>query len=239
MKRTIMRIFSFAMAAVIAAGAFLCTGCGKKNEVTGVSMAYQEYIGSNIFEIPRFVGEGKDADMLNSQLNQMLAPYISGWPSVRNDETYWYEVRSYPLCGERYRQVAVTAIEYPNYGTDGDVFSVCYDADKNRLLTLDDALSIAGVSRETVEQRVDMLMIDYLCEGDVVVNISFPAFVFAGNELCVISRAFIENDLADEHDELYVYNTAQDTMTDYSGNELLPTGLCDRLDPPLHYDRGE
>lgn len=239
MNHRSMRLFSFVLAAAMLLGAAACSGCREKHEVSGVAMAQQEYIGSNIFEIPRFVGEGEDVDMLNARLSEWASPWIAGWDSVRNDDVYWYEVKSYPLCGERYRQVAVTAIEYPNYGTDGDVFSLCYDSEEHKLLSLDDALTAAGVSRETVEQRVGMLMIDYLSEGDLVIDLSFPAFVFAGNELCVVARAFIENDLADEHDELYVYNTAQDALSDYTGGKLLPTGLCDRLDPPLHYDRGE
>ena len=239
MKSGLKRILSLAAAAVMMLGAVVCSGCGEKNEVTGVTMAQQEYVGSNVFEIPRFEGEGEDAAMLNAQLDQWASPWLSGWESVRNDDVYWYEVKSYPLCGERYKQVAITAIEYPNYGTDGDVFSLCYDAEEHKLLSLDDALALAGVSRETVEQRVGLLMIDYLSEGDLVIDISFPAFVFAGNELCVVARAFIENDLADEHDELYVYNTAQDALSDYTGDRLLPTGLCDRLDPPLHYERAE
>ncbi len=239
MKHWLMRVCALTVASVMALSTAALSGCGEKNEVTGVSMAQQEYVGSNIFEIPRFDGEGKDADMLNAQLSEQTAPYLSGWDSIKNDDTFWYEIKSYPICGGRYRQVAVTAIEYPNYGTDGDVFSLCYDAQEHKLLSLDDALLTAGVSRETVEQRVGMLMTGYLSEGDLVIEISFPAFVFAGSELCVVARAFIENDLADEHDELYVYNTAQDTLSDYTGGLLLPGGLCDRLDPPLNYDRGE
>ena len=231
------RFSALLMAALMLLG--VLSGCGDSNEITGVSMAQQEYVGYNIFEIPRFDGEGEAVDQLNAQLDKRLAPYIDGWDAIKGDDVYWYEVKSYPICGERYMQIAVTAIEYPNYGTDGDVFSLCYDADEGRQLTIDDALQQAGVSRETVEQRACMLMTDYLSEGDLVIEVSMPAFVFAGSELYVVLRAFIENDLADEHDELFVYNAAQDTLTDYSGGKLLPTGLCDHCEPPLHYDRGE
>ena len=147
MKSGLKRILSLAAAAVMMLGAVVCSGCREKNEVTGVTMAQQEYIGSNIFEIPRFEGEGEDAALLNTQLDQWTAPWLAGWESVRNDDVYWYEVKSYPVCGRRYKQVVTTAIEYPNYGTDGDVFSFCYDSKKGRQLTLDDALGCPGELR--------------------------------------------------------------------------------------------
>ncbi|MBE6759907.1 MAG: hypothetical protein E7554_07445 [Ruminococcaceae bacterium] len=233
------RVSAIILAAALLLGAAVCSGCGEKNEVTAVTMAQQEYPGSNIYEIPRFEGKGEDAELLNAQLTERLAPYVAGWDAVKADDTFWYEIKSYPICGERYRQVTVTAIEYPNFGTDGDVFSFCYDSKEHRQLTLEDALTAAGVSRETVEAGISELMVGYLTEGDLVIDLSFPAFSFSADELYVVARAYIENDLADERDELFVYNTARGTLSDYTGGQLLPTGLCDRLDPPLHYDRGE
>ena len=232
------RFISLMPALAMISGVRMLSGCGK-DKVTGVSMAEQVYSGSNIYEIPQFDGESKEAVMLNVNIYERMAPYITGWETIKNDETYWYEIKSYPICDKRYRQVVVTALELPNYGTDGDVFSFCYDSRKNTVLTLDDALAQANVSRETAEHRIGQLMTGYLYEGDLVVDISFPAFIFAGGELCLIARAFVENDLASEHDELYVYNTARDTLSDYTGGCLIPAGLCDQLQPPLNYARGE
>lgn len=230
MKRVIILI-----AAVICFAAVI-TGCGRSS-VIGVSMAAQEYVGSNIYELPRFDGKGDAVDQLNAAIQQELTHYISGWESVKADGTYWYEIKSYPICTERYKQVVVTAIEYPNYATDGDVYSFCYDIKKDAILTLDDALKQAGVSRETVEQRIDQLMRDYLTEGDSVADITYPAFAFAGGELYIVARAFIENNLTSEHDELFVYNTATGAITDYCGQNLFPAGLCDQFDPALSYGR--
>lgn len=230
MKRTI----SLLMAALLMCG--ILSGCGKE-KVTGVSMEYQEYVGENIYEIPRFDGESEEAVRLNLSIYEQMTPYFTGWESVKNDEVYWYEVRSYPVCGQRYKQVVVTAIEYPNYGTDGDVFAFCYDSKKNRQLTLEDALGQAGVLRETVMQRVGQLMTPYLMEGDLVIEISFPGFVFIEDRLHVIARAFVENELASEHDELYVYSVEGDTLREYVGDYLLPPEVCDRLEPELYIHR--
>ena len=233
----IKRIICLLASVLLLAGCTALTGCGEK--VTGVAMEHQEYPGNNIYEIPRFEGESKEAVELNVAIYEQMSPYFTGWESVRNDEVFWYEVKSYPVCGRRYKQVVTTAIEYPNYGTDGDVFSFCYDSKKGRQLTLDDALGQAGVSRETAMQRVGTLMTPYLFEGDLVIEVSFPGFVFIEDELHLIARAFVENELASEHDELYVYSVADDVLYDYTGGLLLPAEVCDRTEYPLYVHRQE
>ena len=231
MKRYITFIF------IIICAVLLPSGCGDKSTVTGVSMAAQEYVGASIYELPQFDGEGAAVAQLNADISSQLTHYISGWEVIKTDDSFWYELRSYPICSQRYKQVVVTAIELPNYGTDGDVFSFCYDTKTGAALTLDDALEQAGVSRETAESYIRNRMADYLSEGDMVINVSCPAFAFAGNELYIIARAFIENDLTSEHDELFVYNVAQDAMYEYTGAPLFPAGLCDQTEPPLSYGR--
>jgi len=230
------RIISFLAAVTVLFSAVCLSGCREKNHVSGVGMARQDY-SHGVLEIPCFTGEGDAVDRLNEVLFEKLAPYAAGWESVLNDEVCYYEIKSYPLCTDRYKQVVTTAIELPNYGTHGDVFSFCYDTESGALIELDVALSRCGVSRETLELRTAELIEGCLFEGDVVIDISFPAFVFADGELNVITRAFIESEEEDMCDRLYIYNTAQDSMSEYDGVCLLSAGLCDRLDPPLSYER--
>jgi len=225
----------FACAALLTACISL-SGCGKeKSTVTGVSMKAQDYTNGSIYELPCFIGEGPAVEQLNEAIDQQRFYYIQGWEAMQSDSPWWYEVRSYPICGQRYKQVVITAIELPNYGTDGDVYSFCYDSQTGAILTLDDALAQTGVSRETVQSMITYHIGDHLYEGDSVTFVSCEAFAFAGNELCIVARALIENDLSDGRDELFVYFVGQDAIYSYDHGDLFPAGLCDQLEPPLSY----
>lgn len=225
--------------ALLLIGSVCLCGCNAEDgaEQVSVTMAKQEYTGDNIIELPRFVGEGEGVTALNAEIGEKLSYFTDGYEEHSGEETPWYEIKSYPVCDERYAQVVVTAIELPNYGTDGEVYSFNYDKKSGKSITLDDALAAGKTTADEEMATVAELYGEFAGEGDVLERVELPAFAYVNNELWIIARVYVANELASEHNRLFVYYVGDRSMLPYSGIDLLPPEVCEHLDPALYYDR--
>ena len=127
--------------------------------VVTIGMQMQTYgvggepeVQEGIVEIPEFKSDIECAavDQLNEQIEKDLMPiYEQGM-----EDGNWPEIMSYVYSDENYEQVITTGITYPNYGTDGEVFSYVYSKADQSMVTLADAVLSAGTTEEELKQKI-------------------------------------------------------------------------------------
>ena len=123
--------------------------------------ATQKYYAQNIVEILELKDSAKNSeiDAFNNAVRATVGEFYDAYAkqSAENPgygETYWVEIRSYPFENENFLQVVTSYIEYPAYGTSGEIASFNYDRKNNRFITLADILREYGYTENSLAERV-------------------------------------------------------------------------------------
>ncbi|MDR1539141.1 MAG: hypothetical protein LBU32_14320 [Clostridiales bacterium] len=105
-----------------------------------ITMLVQHYSGANIIEVPQFTSTyySSALDSLNQKIQDFAGNYRNYMGSANNSS--WIEIKAYPLQSNWYTQIVMTRVEYPNYGTYGDVMSFVYDWQRDREYALGDVV---------------------------------------------------------------------------------------------------
>lgn len=240
MKRTIVyRLAAFATALLLAIGVLCAAGCGEKegnssNADVALEMQYQLYTDNgSIVEVPGFKGASPGVEEANSAVLADLGDYIDpqGW-NAPEENCCWFEIKTYPVSSDKYVQAAMTAIVYPNYGTDGDLFSFCYSREKGRLITPEEALASVGLTVDEVEATVTQLAEQSFSDGEQVTGLTCDNLIFDGEEPIILAQICVSNRYGENWDRFCTYRPASGELTEFMGL-LIPAELCDKTDPPL------
>jgi hypothetical protein len=205
-----------------------------------ITFITQEYEGDNIAEIPciEYPWE-RDAeiDAINRSLNQGIQRVYEDF-KASSEEPYWMEIRSYPFTSSDYLQVVVTSIEYPNYGTDGDLFSINYDKNQGKWLTVDDALKMEKINSGTLMHNVGELF-----EPEVPTQslgeVKIAGFLLRGAQLGYYTEFLleitVENSAAQPWKSYFSYTPQLDRLFKMDSRCLFDPSEPDQMDPPLSY----
>ena len=128
----------------------------------------------------------------------------------------------------------MTSITYPNYGTNGDVYSYIYDILNQKQVTTEEVVSRFNVDEEAIKQ---------LIEASLEENTSLISMKIQGArilddgsaDIYVMAELFYEG--ADEYNNIYTYSTADGQVHAYDGQNLCDPAGLDKLDPLLSYAR--
>jgi hypothetical protein len=131
-----------------------------------VAMQAQEYEGGNVVEVPQLIhlaGSGGASagalDEVNAAITGFAGDY-SKYVSGGDDGAEWIELKAYPIQNEKYIQVVMTRAVFPSYGTQGDVFSVCYDYQTDTIYSLDEAVNAEGLDLVNIEKGLEQVLDD-------------------------------------------------------------------------------
>lgn len=114
-------------------------------EPPGLRLSVNEKQGDSIIEIPEFVapGDNPEIDSLNAKIYENHTKLYEEWKKTPNS-VRGLEIKSHSFTNENYVQVVVTQLEFPTYGTQGNIFSYNYDSKNHKALTSDDVLPKYG-----------------------------------------------------------------------------------------------
>ncbi|MDR1559436.1 MAG: copper amine oxidase N-terminal domain-containing protein [Clostridiales bacterium] len=203
----------------------------------------QEYAGDNIAEIPyiEYAEErNSEIDAINRSLNQGIQQQYEEFMSSA-DDVYWMEIKSYPFSADsQYLQVVVTSVEYPTYGTDGDLFSINYDKEAGKWLTIDDALKLENMDTDTLIDEVKRLFEPEVSTQSID-EVKIAGFLLRGAQLRHYAEFLLEIDVANSAAEpwkcFYSYSPQLDRLVRLDSNCLFEPLEMDQMDPPLSYQK--
>ncbi len=186
-----------------------------------------------IVEIPYFNSfnyEDTSVASLNDRIQTELWDVVY---STDESEVDWPEVKSYFFTDDDYLQAVSTVIVYPNYATRGEVYSYNYDKVNKRAMTNEDGLKAAGI---TEKELLDRAASAYTAaeESETYDHAELGGFrIKQDGTVDFYLKVWINNDLAEDHSEIAVYQMSDGGMTFYEGEELIDSSQTDVLNPPM------
>ncbi len=195
------------------------------------SMLYQDYGKNLIVELPSFVSL-KWTDGL-SELNKRISEEIMDCYAYDSDsDEGWAEIKSYPMTSEDYLQVVITAIDYPNYATQGEVYSYVYDIKNECALTNEDGLALAGI---TEQELYDLVASSYkpTDTSSFYNHAELGGFRIKDGNVDFYLKLFIDNDEADNYNQIATYSMKSGKLLLHDGGVLIPDTEIDVMTPPL------
>lgn len=140
------------LVAVVALAIGLCGGlvaCRSTTQAGSFTMDTQYYDAlGNYIEIPRLTSEGEGAQ----EVNQALAALKSQYQTVMNapmNTAGGQRCLFYPAVTERYDNL-IFYLDSASSGNDGDIHTLVYDRQEDRVVTLTEALELAGTTEDAL-----------------------------------------------------------------------------------------
>jgi len=246
-KFTFRKAFYPIIACLIAFATLAACSFKPANPGTNARIGFmvQEYIGNNIAEIPYIEYDGEkneQIDAINRSLNQGIRQrYEEFMGSLEEGDPRWIEIKSFPFTSEQRLQVVVTSAIFPNYGTDGSMFSINYDKVKDEWLTLDYALGVEGLDRESLFEQVRSLF-EPEASTQSVGEINLAGFIEyegdAGHYIQFLLEITVLNEAAEPWTHSYSIVPQFDSLFQMDASVMFEPGDMDQMDPPLHYQVG-
>lgn len=210
-----------------------------------ISFPTQEYIDDNIAEIPYFNYDGsrnQTIDSMNNSLAQGIGKIYDDF--INSDHGHsWIEIKSYPFTSDDYIQVVVTNVVYPNYGNDGDLFTINYDKNTNMFVPTNVALDQLGMTEDQL-----LNMVGELFQPDspdiAIQDVKLAGFLYTEGPSTTLIELLLEITVINPDDDtwksFYSYLPEYDELIKLTNTECLfdPHDM-DQMDPPLNYQKQE
>ena len=124
----------------------------------GIEIQIEDHARKYDVEIPKFVS--KEPSQALDNLNNSMQPVIDAYNYAKSDVWKWATVRTHRYATRDYLQAVVECEVFPLLESNYDVSTYVYDMNTDRAVTVDDALNIAGYTREQFEQLMQKLVAD-------------------------------------------------------------------------------
>ena len=140
------------LVAAVALAIGLCGGlvaCRSATQAGSFTMDTQYYDAlGNYIEIPRLTAEGEGAQAVNQALSALKSQYQTVMAAPMNTAG-GQRCLFYPAITERYDNL-IFYLDSASSGNDGDFYALVYDRQKDRVVTLTEALELAGTTEDAL-----------------------------------------------------------------------------------------
>jgi predicted small secreted protein len=218
-----------------------------KGEDASLELTYQAYTDIEMIEILEFTSwDG----LSPGQIETNDAIYENVISRVENFETNYdeangngIEVFAYSFTDESYVQIYNTILEYPTYGTAGDLFGFVYDIENDDYITLDEFLASYEV---TEDEMSDVLMELYLEANpentvDAVTLKTFKLTKDADGEYypsILFEMEVTGPEASEPYKGFYIYSDIDSEVWEMNSECLFDPYDVDEYDEPLHCHEG-
>ncbi|HKM20836.1 MAG TPA: hypothetical protein VJZ01_02200, partial [Lachnospiraceae bacterium] len=201
----------------------------------------QEYTGNNIAEILMISYDGEEnteIESFNNTINFGIQQiYYNFIESADSDS--WIEIRSYPFSSDNYLQIVTTCCTYPNYGTDGDLYSYNFDLKENRFLSIDDILEDLQLDRDSIADTVRGLLEDENNDGATAKDVNVAGFLIIQGPSDPLIQLLLQVELeapgGDPWNSFFGYTPELGELLPLNSECLFDPSDIDQMDPPLSY----
>ena len=157
------------LVAVVALAIGLCGGlvaCRSATQAGSFTMDTQYYDAlGNYIEIPRLTSEGEGAQAVNQALSVLKGQYQTVMAAPMNT-TGGQRCLFYPAITERYDNL-IFYLDSASSGNDGDFYALVYDRQEDRVVTLTEALELAGTTEDALCRGAEEYLNGELPEAEV------------------------------------------------------------------------
>lgn len=157
------------LVAVVALAIGLCGGlvaCRSTTQAGSFTMDTQYYDAlGNYIEIPRLTSEGEGAQTVNQALSALKSQYQTVMAAPMNTAG-GQRCLFYPAVTERYDNL-IFYLDSASSGNDGDFYALVYDRQKDRVVTLTEALELAGITEDALCRGAEEYLNGELPEAEV------------------------------------------------------------------------
>ena len=157
------------LVAVVALAIGLCGGlvaCRSATQAGSFTMDTQYYDAlGNYIEIPRLTSEGEGAQVVNQALSALKSQYQTVMAAPMNTAG-GQRCLFYPAITERYDNL-IFYLDSASSGNDGDFYALVYDRQKDRVVTLTEALELAGTTEDALCRGAEEYLNGELPEAEV------------------------------------------------------------------------
>jgi hypothetical protein len=158
-------------------------------------------------------------------------------------EGYGILVYAYSFTDENYIQIYHTVLEYPTYGTAGDLFGYVYDIANDDYITLDEFLTSNYVTAEEITEEIVTLYSEDK-PTDSIGGVYLKTFNLSmdpqGNysPSILFEMEVTASEAGDPYKGFYVYSPVDDDVWELNSEQLFDPSSVDEYDPPLHCQEG-
>jgi hypothetical protein len=204
-----------------------------------ISFMTQEYVGNNIAEIPYFEyapAENSEIDSINRSLVQGIQQKYDNFMAT-TDENSWIEIKSYPFSSDNYLQVVITDTTFPNYGLSDTMFSLNYNRNTGKIVTVDDILNEYNLSQDNVNYQVGQLFIPSVSD-ELIENVELSGFLIYENAdpgLELLLTITTTTSSSEPLTTFYSYIPQLSELIQLNSFCLFDPYDMDQMDPPLYY----
>ena len=157
------------LVAAVALAIGLCGGlvaCRSATQAASFTMDTQYYDAlGNYIEIPRLTSEGEGAQTVNQALSALKSQYRTVMAAPMNTAG-GQRCLFYPAITERYDNL-IFYLDSASSGNDGDFYALVYDRQKDRVVTLTEALELAGITEDALCRGAEEYLNGELPEAEV------------------------------------------------------------------------
>lgn len=157
------------LVAVVALAIGLCGGlvaCRSATQAGSFTMDTQYYDAlGNYIEIPRLTSEGEGAQAVNQALSALKSQYRTVMAAPMNTAG-GQRCLFYPAITERYDNL-IFYLDSASSGNDGDFYALVYDRQEDRVVTLTEALELAGITEDALCRGAEEYLNGELPEAEV------------------------------------------------------------------------
>ena len=157
------------LVAAVALAIGLCGGlvaCRSATQAASFTMDTQYYDAlGNYIEIPRLTAEGEGAQAVNQALSALKSQYQTVMAAPMNTAG-GQRCLFYPAITERYDNL-IFYLDSASSGNDGDFYALVYDRQKDRVVTLTEALELAGTTEDALCRGAEEYLNGELPEAEV------------------------------------------------------------------------
>lgn len=157
------------LVAAVALAIGLCGGlvaCRSATQAGSFTMDTQYYDAlGNYIEIPRLTAEGEGAQAVNQALSALKSQYQTVMAAPMNTAG-GQRCLFYPAITERYDNL-IFYLDSASSGNDGDFYALVYDRQKDRVVTLTEALELAGTTEDALCRGAEEYLNGELPEAEV------------------------------------------------------------------------
>jgi hypothetical protein len=152
-------------------------------------------------------------------------------------------VWGYSISDEKYIQIYNTVLEYPSYGTSGDLFGFVYDIEKDDYITLDEFIKSVGTTADEITNEITEI---YASSNptNTVGGVYLKTFnLMKGPDGEYVYGFMFEMELtSQEADEpwkyIFMYTPFDGELWEMNPDQLFDPYSVDQYDPPLHCQEG-
>ena len=160
---------ALALVAAVALAIGLCGGlvaCRSATQAASFTMDTQYYDAlGNYIEIPRLTSEGEGAQTVNQALSALKSQYRTVMAAPMNTAG-GQRCLFYPAITERYDNL-IFYLDSASSGNDGDFYALVYDRQEDRVVTLTEALELAGITEDALCRGAEEYLNGELPEAEV------------------------------------------------------------------------